>query len=66
MAMIRGQVHLDREVVSRKVIAGGDSPFKKQGTEWVSKTDPNEKIVAMSLSDLIKNREDQQKKKTTT
>lgn len=53
MAMIRGQIELDREVISRKVSVGGESPYRKGANEWVNKKSPESKVITITLAQIL-------------
>ncbi len=53
MSMIRGEIQLDREVVSRRVSVGGEAPFRREGSEWVNKSQPELRVERVTLAEVL-------------
>lgn len=60
MSMIRGEIQLNREVVSRRISVGGEAPFRRMDNgEWVNRTHPENRVESITLADVLGTRPQQ-------
>ena len=65
MSMIRGEIRLDREVVSRRVSIGGDAPFRRMDNgDWVDRAQPETKMDRITLADVLGREKPQENQKS--